>query len=263
MRTPKYRWLLCLVALGCAALPIAGRTAEAFSPEEYRFIPLRVHLLRASGSPELNGRLQESDVRRILGKVNEIWKQAGVQFWSESVLTEQAAAQELYATLGENRTVAHLRLVRPRKSLSDQLFQLYVVRDMAPNGICLDSSYQTIFVKETASLQKVKGGTDEPLARVAAHELGHALNLEHRQDTYNLMASGTTGTSLNAAEIQTARKAAEGYKFNLKPDAALSLALRTEPENHKSAQGLYMALAALPEGKVAEEARQHLMSDRG
>jgi predicted Zn-dependent protease len=60
-------------------------------------------------------------------------------------------------------------------------------------------------------LREVPGGLDEPLPRVTSHEIGHALGLEHRQDTTNLMQSGTTGFSLNEAEIATARGKVSAY----------------------------------------------------
>jgi hypothetical protein len=60
-------------------------------------------------------------------------------------------------------------------------------------------------VQETARLREVEGGIDEPIPRVTAHELGHALGLPHRQDRTNLLASGTTGTLLNAREVEIVR----------------------------------------------------------
>ena len=84
---------------------------------------------------------------------------------------------------------------------------VYYVHELPPNGVYLGQN--VCFVKETAKLRAVEGGIDEPLPRVTAHELGHGLGLPHRQDTTNLMASGTTGTLLNAAEVAIARGRAE------------------------------------------------------
>src|SRR5262245_46861393 len=41
--------------------------------EEFVVIPLRVHILSASDLPEVDCRLSDTDVTRILGKVNHIW----------------------------------------------------------------------------------------------------------------------------------------------------------------------------------------------
>jgi hypothetical protein len=194
----------------------------------------------------------------VLGKINGIWKQAGIQFWAESILSEEAAAQELYASLGENRTEGHLRLVRPKGSLSTEAFHLYYLRRMRPNGICLNASPQLLFVKDTAELDPVPGGIDEPLPRVSAHEIGHALGLPHRQAVFNLMASGTTGTSLNEEEVALSRRHAERLTWCLKPGAALELADKKAATEKAEARAIYDALSALPGGEVAKTARERL-----
>ena len=172
-------------------LPAGGQVAtNRFSPDEYLAVPLRVHLLSAKDSPAIQTTLTEKDIARILGKVNGVWAQAGVRFHLESLLREEALHQESYAGDGGLPRSALLGL-RPMDPKAAGMFHVYYIKQMSVNGIYLG---EAIFVKDTASLRRVEGGIDEPLPRVTSHELGHALGLPHRQDTTNLIASGTTGT---------------------------------------------------------------------
>jgi hypothetical protein len=98
------------------------------------------------------------------------------------------------------------------------MIHVYYVHRLPTNGVYLGAD--AIFVKDTASLREAKGGVDEPIPRVTSHELGHALGLAHRQDTINLMASGTTGWSLNDAEIGAARSWAGRQPWILTPAQA-------------------------------------------
>lgn len=90
---------------------------------------------------------------------------------------------------------------------------------------------------------------DEPLPRVTSHEIGHAFTLPHRQDTINLMASGTTGWSVNDAEVARIRKWASSQWWVLTPKEAL-------------AKKYYAVLAAIPgESELKEKARAPLRGE--
>jgi hypothetical protein len=248
-RTPRR---LAQVALFCAFAALSARLTSAqavrplFTYDQHLLVPVRVHLLRAMDSPSLNCRMTAADVERVFGKVNRlIWAQAGLQMLVESVVDEPARGQALYEGLGANRTEQHLLLARPRTSIDPDLIHVYYVHAMGPNGICFGP--EGIFVKDTARLNPVPAGIDEPLPRVTAHEIGHALSLPHRQDTFNLMQSGTNGYLLNAAEIAQARAGAEKRTSTRTVEKALAEARTAfEAKQWPRARTLYMALKAVP-----------------
>jgi hypothetical protein len=116
-----------------------------------------------------------------------------------------------------------------------------------------------IFVKDTASLRPVEGGIDEPIPRVTSHEIGHALSLPHRQDNTNLMASGTTGTLLNDAEILQTREASKKFPWIRSASSVLKEADESYAAGKKEeARALYRALATLPDpaAHAVERARE-------
>lgn len=150
--------------------------------------------------------LVESDIRRIFGKVNSVWAQAGIQFEIESIGPTTAVPMPPEMRMKPEFDRVHSMI--PKDRLSAQAIDVCYVKEVQPNGFYYG---EPIVVKDTAKLREVPGGLDEPLPRVTSHEIGHALGLEHRQDTTNLMQSGTTGFSLNEAEIATARGKVSAY----------------------------------------------------
>ena len=197
---------IALPALG-EEIPPAPLTPPPI--DEFVVIPLRVHVLSSTDLPQLDCGLTDADLRRVVGKVNGIWHQAGVHFGLEPIVREPAARQGRYKAAIDAEAadeLSLLRLLAPGGSRSVEGVDVYYIREFAVNGVYLGN--RMAFVQETARLRPVPGGIDEPLPRVTAHELGHALGLPHRQDRTNLLASGTTGTTLNQAEVDRSREKA-------------------------------------------------------
>jgi hypothetical protein len=208
--------LLGMVSTGVCEEPAHGASALVQPParDAFLLVPLNVHVLSCEDQADVDCKLSDADIARIVGKVNGVWHQAGVHFCLESVLREQA--ENVAAFEGKRLAPAGAaslqiyRMLAPAATRQRAGLHVYYVHELPPNGVYLGQNI--CFVKETAKLRNVEGGIDEPLPRVTAHELGHGLGLPHRQDTTNLMASGTTGTLLNAAEVAACARAVEEAK---------------------------------------------------
>ena len=143
----------------------------------------------------------------------------------------------------ENR-LQDFKETRPPKGTDRGMIHVFYVHRLPTNGVFMGRD--AIFVKDTAALREVKGGVDEPLPRVSSHEIGHAMGLAHRQSTINLMASGTTGWSINDAEIETVRGWASGQDWILTPPAAFE-------------KGHFAILAEIPgDSPLKDKAREKL-----
>jgi len=268
-RRRDIRSMVWLVVLGSAWVshPCSAdesSSAQGIDPPPYGdflVVPLRVHILTATDLPEIDCALTDTDIHRILGKVNTIWHQAGIHWGLEALIREPAARQEEF----KKRKIAHRdragpplgvypRLV-PVGSKTKEGFHIYYIHQFSVNGVYLGDA--TAFVQETARLRQVEGGIDEPLPRVTAHELGHALDLPHRQERTNLLASGTTGTTLNAAEVERAREAARETPGVWTADDLKRAAQRASQAGRpEEARRFWSHLAALPGQGGIEAARR-------
>jgi hypothetical protein len=233
-----------LAGLLCLHSAHAQPFTNQFRFEDYLLAPLRVHLLKAKDFPRVQTTLTGTDINRILGKLNGVWAQAGLQFYVESLVTEEANEPEIHAESAIQANRSALLGLRPKDSFISNLFHVYYLKELPMNGIYFPEG---IFVKDTASLRPVAGGLDEPLPRVTSHELGHALSLSHRQDTTNLMASGTTGRWLNHEEVQQARAVAlKSDWFSPAPELMAKAKTLLRDNSRKEAIALYSILATIP-----------------
>jgi len=179
--------------------------------DDFLVIPLRAHILSATDLPSVRCALTDADIRRVVGKVNAIWHKAGIHWALDPIVHEPAANQDRFQAeraAGTGDSLELCKILAPDASRSEDGVDVYYIHAFAANGVYLGD--RIAFVQETAQLRPVPGGSDEPLPRVTAHELGHALGLPHRQARTNLLASGTTGTILNQAEVDRVRRRAGG-----------------------------------------------------
>jgi hypothetical protein len=214
MRTTATAASLLLALLIATTAPAADRATVPAPPprEDVLFLPLHVHVLSCPNRPDIDCKLTDDDLARILAKANKVWRQAGVQF-VVTVHREPAADVEAFDRRRESAPPSALgvyRTLAPPATRDLPGLHVYYVHELPPNGVYLGGNI--CFVKETARLKEVEGGIDEPIPRVTSHELGHALGLPHRQARTNLMASGTTGTSFNEEETAIARGKAKEVK---------------------------------------------------
>lgn len=252
VRVTAVAFFLAVVSVGWAQEekkhfdPAVHEATRTFTFEEFLIVPVRIHILQSKEDDALQCRLKPEDVDRIFGKVNRIWNKAGIALRMESVLKETAVVPKDFN--GMIAALHEFKGTRPEESLGDDLLHVYYIHRLPTNGVY--QGCDAIFVKDAASLREVKGGVDEPIPRVTSHEIGHAMGLQHRQDTINLMASGTTGWSLNNDEIDRVRAWARKQDWVIAPAKALEL-------KH------YALLAALPgDSPVKEKARAALQSSR-
>src|ERR1051325_8824848 len=84
-----------MIALAGASLIFAHylfgqELTNQFSSDDFLVVPVRIHFLSAKDSPSIQTTLLKRDITRILRKINGVWAQAGLHFYLESLVREEA-----------------------------------------------------------------------------------------------------------------------------------------------------------------------------
>lgn len=188
---------------GLALLLLWLPPVQAHEPLPVINLRVHVHLMQSVLNPRLQTTLNEKQVRAIFDEVNVIWSQAGIRFELGAIDTLQA--REIAPKRWYIKDRNWVKAAIPTDHFSLTAIDVCFVKEMGPNGFFYG---EPVVVCENPEFHRVKGGSDNPVARVTAHELGHVLFLQHRQEVTNLMASGKNGVLLNQREIVDARKRA-------------------------------------------------------
>jgi hypothetical protein len=160
-----------LMPRGFLAAPDAKESAAGNRP--LITLPVRVHLVQSDTMPAMQTTLTDTDVTRIFGKVNSVWAQAGICFEIESVGPTEALPLKPEMRLSSE--FVRVKSMIPKARLSASAIDVCYVKEVKPNGFYYG---EPVVVKDIATLKEVPGGLDEPLPRVTAHEIGHALGLK-------------------------------------------------------------------------------------
>ena len=162
--------ILALGALAAYAAPAPPPIPAPPPPADVLIVPLHAHVLSAPDRPDIDCKLTDDDLARILGKVNRVWRQAGVQF-VVTVHREAAADLEAFdrrhaASPGE---LGVYRVLAPAATRELPGLHVYYVHELPPNGVYLGD--RVCFVKETAALREVVPELDAPKAGEAARAI--------------------------------------------------------------------------------------------
>jgi hypothetical protein len=177
--------------------------------DEELVLALDVLLLSSETEPALNSTYSQDELTAMVAAVNDIWVQAGIRFDLRRVTALPARGEEAFREL-RNSGERNARVLRELYDLSDRAadgWTLVLIEDMGalPPGVYF-CDQQILFSG------RVFGRNQRVIPpNVIAHELGHALGLEHAcgQGENLMCADGQSPTLLWDEQIQTARGQAD------------------------------------------------------
>ena len=204
---PGYFLITVVLAAAMVVLSVScgDESSSKFGYEEFFLVPVRAHLIQSRNIPQLSTKLRSKDVILLMEKVNEIYSQAGVHFYLESIWQEPAGSESILSGFKTGIPLNMYLFLRPEQSLDQNLVHLYYVHELPVNGLTILKGEGGVFINDSARLVDVKGGTDDTLSRVTSHELGHVLGMTHTVSSSNLMNEGTSGFQMDEVQVEVVR----------------------------------------------------------
>jgi hypothetical protein len=258
-------WMIAIALTASTSAPgLAGDVTKVPPYDQFLVVPLRVHVLTSKELDLTDGKITDAEVAKVVPRINAIWAKAGISFGLESIVREPAAQVKRVKALlelnnGELPDADYLAYLLPASSRVFDGLHVYIFRDLPMNGMYLTGA-DAALAKEKPELEEVKGGSKDPLARVAARGLGQALGLAGRADQIGLLSSGTNGVALNESEVGRVRQVARTIPGAFEVDAAAKAAEAASKQGDLArSRRLWTWLSEVP-GTGAAEARKKLLA---
>jgi len=142
----------------------------------------------------------ESSLRRDFASVNQIWRQAGIEFQLRSSRTERVQAPNEADVVDRNGFLFLAHQFPATNGVSLLLVNRFSSADLGG---------------EAVEAQSVSILSDAAPATSLAHEFGHLLHLGHEGDIRNLMNGGLSipDPQLTRQQIQTAQRSTLARRF--------------------------------------------------
>ncbi|WP_166425255.1 zinc-dependent metalloprotease family protein [Paraglaciecola sp. 20A4] len=195
-------FLLTILLSANNAQSIETTNLKIFANDDFKTIPVRVYIVKADKSHNLNAEISHNEAVNVFNIVNIIWRQAGIHFEIESIVNLQASNEDQYiaARKRKDRKMKVMRDVCDIPKQSKGVLNLCVVGQMSNNsgGVSFKSTKPKV-VWPIA----LRNGKKPLNPATLAHEFGHFLGLPHNTEKDIFLMRGSGNNMLRNKQFNT------------------------------------------------------------